>query len=416
MGVMLSFDADCTMARVLAERVRADRATLTQRWLERIADGGARSPSAAIPNDAVLGHLSLLMDGIADHLVDPSRDTVEDVPVVAIARELGALRHQQGFSAEEILKEYEILGGVLFTFALDEVERSGWKPTHVELLVCAQRLFRAIATVQHATMTHFLDLANERVREREQRLRTFNRSITHELKNRIGAVLGASDLLLTIGNLDDAERSRFAGMVARNAREMQTTLESLLDLSRLEGDARRQRHVDLEVAVAEVLRRLRDTASSGNVKVSIAGTLPHVEVNAAAVELALTNYISNAVKYADPGKEQRWVRVEGEIVTEEGCDVVIRVSDNGIGVAPAARSHLFERFFRANDGRASRRVEGTGLGLNIVRETIEGMGGRVWAEFPRDGSVFAFSIPCRREGDRTVATGTDAPQRPSAVA
>jgi len=411
---MRSFDDECAPAHLLAERVRANRATLTQRWLERIADRAARDPNTVVPTVAVFAHIALLMDGIADFLTDPSRECTKDVPVVAAARELGALRHQQGYDADAILREYEILGGILFSFTVDELERSDWTTTPVELLVCAQRLFRAVAAVQHTTMSHFLDLARDRVLEREQRLRTFNRSITHELKNRIGAVLGASDLLLNIKHLDDGERSRFAGMVARNAREMQTTLENLLDLSRLEGDARRQRQIPLAVVVGDVVRRLREAASSGNVTVSVLGVLPHVEVNAAAMELALTNYITNAVKYADPAKPQRWVHVEGEIRTDEGCHVVVRVTDNGIGVEPSARAHLFEQFFRARDERVAKRVEGTGLGLNIVRETIEGLGGRVWAEFPPEGSMFAFSIPCRREGERSAATSVS--ERPTAVA
>ena len=411
---MRPFDDECAPAHLLAERVRANRATLTQRWLERIADRAPRDPNRVVPNDAVFAHIALLMDGIADCLTDPSRECTEDMAMVAAARELGALGHQQGHDAHEILREYEILGGILFAFTVDELERSDWTTTPVELLVCAQRLYRAVAAVQHATMSHFLDLARERVLEREQRLRTFNRSITHELKNRIGAVLGASDLLLNIKHLDDGERTRFAGMVARNAREMQTTLENLLDLSRLEGDARRQRQIPLAEAVGDVVRRLREAASSGNVTVTVLGVLPHVEVNAAAMELALTNYITNAVKYADPAKPQRWVHVEGEIRAEDGCHVVVRVTDNGIGVEPSARAHLFEQFFRARDERIGKRVEGTGLGLNIVRETIEGLGGRVWAEFPLEGSMFAFSIPCRREGDRSAATSLS--ERPTAVA
>jgi signal transduction histidine kinase len=396
---MRSLDEECPLAHLLAERVRANRATLVQRWLERIAARNDSNGNAMTASEDVLGHVSPLIDGIADYLEHPETKITSELPIVAKAREVGALRHEQGFDANEILMEYEILGNILFSFAVEELERSEWPVQHVELLVCAQRLFRGVAIVQQSTMTHFLDLANERVREREQRLRTFNRSITHELKNRIGAVLGAADLLLTLDRLGDAERARFASIVARNAREMQTTLESLIDLSRLDGDARQQRHVALAEAVREVLRRLRDTVSSGGVQVSVSGTLPDVQVNAAAVVVALTNYVSNAVKYADASKQQRWVRIEGRIEAGDGTDVVLRVRDNGIGVAPAARPHLFERFFRADSGSA-KRVEGTGLGLNIVRETIEAMGGRVWAEFPEEGSVFAFAIPCRRGEDR----------------
>jgi signal transduction histidine kinase len=50
-------------------------------------------------------------------------------------------------------------------------------------------------------------------------------------------------------------------------------------------------------------------------------------------------------------------------------------------------------------------IEGTGLGLSIIRDTVGGLGGRAWAEFPEAGSLFAFSLPCRREADATAATG-----------
>lgn len=180
---------------------------------------------------------------------------------------------------------------------------------------------------------------------------------------------------------------------------MQHTLANLLDLSRLETGRRQQRHVELPEATAEVLRRLRDAAEAGGVDVQVDGTMPPIEVNAAAVELALTNYVSNAIKYADPGKRERRVTVSAGLrECDDGCELEVRVADNGRGVPEDARQHLFQRFFRAHEAAASH-VEGTGLGLRIVRETMEAMGGRVWAEFPGEGSVFVFAMPCRRDGE-----------------
>lgn len=132
--------------------------------------------------------------------------------------------------------------------------------------------------------------------------------------------------------------------------------------------------------------------------------MPEVEVKAAAVELALTNYLSNAIKYSDPRKPTRLVGVTAAVEgTGGGCELVVRVTDNGLGVPEPARGSLFERFFRAH---ASSTVEGTGLGLSIVRETVEAIGGRAWAEFPQTGSVFAFAIPCRREEDARAKTNS----------
>jgi signal transduction histidine kinase len=123
------------------------------------------------------------------------------------------------------------------------------------------------------------------------------------------------------------------------------------------------------------------------------------------VELCLGNYLSNAIKYADPEKGVRWVEIEAELVPmtpdHEG-ELIIRVKDNGLGVPADARPKLFEQFFRAHTGMVS--AEGTGLGLNIVRGTMESLGGRAWAEFPDEGgSVFAISFPSRRAEDAELA-------------
>jgi signal transduction histidine kinase len=86
----------------------------------------------------------------------------------------------------------------------------------------------------------------------------------------------------------------------------------------------------------------------------------------------------------------------------------VYVRDNGIGVPVAARPRLFEQFYRAH-GETVTEIGGTGLGLSIVRETAESLGGRAWAEFPDSGgSLFAFSLPSRREED-AAAAGTRRP-------
>ena len=86
--------------------------------------------------------------------------------------------------------------------------------------------------------------------------------------------------------------------------------------------------------------------------------------------------------------------------------------DNGVGVPPQARAELFRRFFRAHTETVTD-AEGSGLGLNIVRETAESLGGTAWAEFPDDGTtVFAFSFPSRREEDAAAAGTRRVPGQP----
>ena len=394
------------LAATLAERLRDQREALVHRWLERIAARVNIDPNDVFPTDALLDHVPLLVDGIADYVEHPEHEIGTDAPVVAKAMELGQLRHAQGFDVYEVLKEYELFGGVLFSFlgdAVDEVSSDSGE--RAELLAIGHRIFRAIAIIQQATTTHFLRLADERVAEREERLRAFNRTVSHEIKNRIGAVLGASEVLRELGDAAaPPQREQFLGMIGNNARAMQRTIENLVALSRMESqDARQHRHVRLPEAAQEAVRAVREAAQGAGVDVRIAPDLPDVEVNAAAVELCLTNYVSNAIKYSDPAKGERWASIEASIEGEPGseCDLVVRVRDNGRGVPLQKRDRLFERFFRAHDTITG--VEGTGLGLSIVRETVEALGGRAWAEFLEPmgtGSVFAFALPCRRQDDR----------------
>jgi signal transduction histidine kinase len=384
---------DCPLASTLAQRLRANREELVTRWLDRIAQRVAISRHQIFPSGDLLDHVPLLIDGIASYVQDPVEEITADVPVIAKAMELGKLRYDQGSSVHQILWEYEILGGVLFSFLIREVEEIEEPCSRGEIFACAQRIFRAIAVIQQFTTDHYLRLADARVREREEQLRRFSRAVSHELKNRMGAAGGAISMLQEDWVFDDeAQRTRFLAIAASNIGAMGDTLDGLLELSKLDVEAGPTRNMLLPDAAAEVRRRLRDFAKARGVTVEIASDLPWVEVPAAAVELALSNYLTNAVKYHHPTHEERWARVEGEVRGNgDACEVVVRVRDNGLGVPLEARAKLFDRFFRVQTGI---REEGSGLGLSLVRETIEAAGGRAWAEFPPEGSVFAFALPC----------------------
>jgi len=390
---------DCPLAGVLAERLRVARHDLTTKWLDRIASRVSLDPNRVFPTQELLDHVPLLIDGVADYVKDPTAEIATHMPVVAKAMELGELRHQQGFDAYEILKEYEFLGGILFEFFTRTVDTVTEPCEKSELMACGARLYRAVTIIQQATMTHFLMLADKKVAEREGRLRAFNRVISHEIKNRVGAVLGASSVLSEVVDLPAEKRDELVDIVLRNAREMATTVENVLVLSSAErDDARQHRNVRLPQAVREAVRQVRESVRAARIDLRVDPEMPDLEVSAAVIELCIKNYLSNAIKYCDPSKPAPFIEISGkEARTPSGeRELVIQVRDNGIGVPVEKREHLFERFFRAHEGMTA--IEGTGLGLNIVRQTAEAQGGRAWAEYPEEGgSVFSIALPLRRQ-------------------
>jgi signal transduction histidine kinase len=393
----------CPLAQELAERIRASRRELTRRWLDRIVARVSIDKNRVFPSEELLDHVPILIDGIADYIGDPTEEISADMPVVAKAMELGALRLSQGFDAHEILKEYELLGGILYNFAAREAEKVDADCSRSELIVFSHRLFRAIAFIEQVTTTHYLRAFGERVHEREEQLRRFNRMVSHELKNRVGAVLGASELLREQW-LSNEEKQKFVEIVVNNAFGLQQILDNLIELSRMDGDTRRQRNIRLPEAVAEVTRQLREFARSKDVAVIIEGELPRVEVNAAAVELCLSNYLSNAIKYSHPDRPDRWARISADLRSSEGsseCQLIVRVRDNGLGVPEESRDSLFQRFYRTDSAAAQ--ADGHGLGLSLVLETLETIGGAAWAEFEEEGSTFCFSLPCRRKSESVTA-------------
>jgi signal transduction histidine kinase len=333
---------------------------------------------------------SLLIEGIAWHLEHPAARLSTETPAVRTAMELGKIRHAQGYTADDILAEYELLGRILF----DELcvlaeEAHAQRPR--AFLKGGMLLFHAIAAIERSSTAHYLALAKARVVEREERLNAFNRAVSHEIKNRIGTIVSAGQLLAAREALSRARQQHFAEMVTRNAEEISATVKNLLVLARLEDAPPAYRQTRLRDVVSRVLTQCRGFAEEAGVHVEVAGDLPDIDVADEALSLALLNYVRNAIKYRNPAGEAPRAHISAKIERDGqgGEELRVCVADNGLGVPPDKREGLFRRFFRAHPDTHP----GTGLGLAIAREMIEMLGGRAWAEFPEAGSVFCVAVP-----------------------
>src|SRR5215212_1823660 len=212
----------------LAKELRRQKKDIVERWLDRISARVAIEPVEVFPTHEILNHVPLLIDGIADYLERDDIDLDGTAPVTAKAMELGALRHAQGFDVYQILKEDEILANIIFSALRPAAHESG--AGRAELLLCWERISQAIELIRQATVTHFLRIAAEKVSDRENRLRRFNRMVAHELKNRVGAIRGAARMLEEEW-IDEQQRARFLEMVIENSDGLQRVLSNLEALS-----------------------------------------------------------------------------------------------------------------------------------------------------------------------------------------
>ncbi len=223
--------------------------------------------------------------------------------------------------------------------------------------------------------------------------RDFVANVSHELKTPATSLKLLAESLVDILD-EDPDQARFFAEELRNETErLAKLITDLLDLTRLESSEGIQnpQPVDVRSVLMVVLARLRPAARHKNISLSWkrSGKAALYTVRGDETQLTsmFTNLVENAVKYTPPGGR---VDVTGE---SDESEVVVRVSDTGIGVPEKYLDRIFERFYRVDKAR-SKETGGTGLGLSIVRHIAENHGGHVSVKSTLgEGSTFTVCLP-----------------------
>ncbi len=223
---------------------------------------------------------------------------------------------------------------------------------------------------------------------------TFLANMSHEIRTPLTAILGFADVLAE--EIEDPQQHEFIDLIARSGRRLMETLNSVLDLARLEArrDRLAQDRVDLASLVSESVQMFQPAASDRGLQLAAAieAGAPHEAIlDEAAFARVLHNLIGNALKFTDEGRVT--VHVHSTSTGSNGPEVVVRVRDTGIGIDEAFLPRVFGEFEQESSG-VERTHEGAGLGLAISRQLVERMGGTIGVESAK-GKGTTFTVRLR---------------------
>jgi two-component system phosphate regulon sensor histidine kinase PhoR len=229
------------------------------------------------------------------------------------------------------------------------------------------------------------------LRKLERVRRDFVANVSHELRTPLTAIQGFAETLLA-GAIDDPQnRTRFLEIILEHSRRLARLTEDLLMLSKMDAE-----RLELEIrrlSVSQLIESCLETAQRRarekdlRISVNMAQRLPDIAGDRRRLAEVLQNLLDNAIQYTLPGGQ---IMVSAETGEDE---VILTVSDTGIGIPKADQPRIFERFYRVDVAR-SREAGGTGLGLAIAKHLVDVHGGRLWVESEvSQGSQFHFSVP-----------------------
>ncbi len=243
-----------------------------------------------------------------------------------------------------------------------------------------------------------LQVAVENAESANRAKSTFLFNMSHDIRTPMNAIIGYADLASR--HLDDpAKLEKYMENIQVCGQNLLMLLNNVLDLARIENDKTEMEYSvsDIEKDFRNCVAMFRNQADSKGQTLMVTTQLqyPYIYADIPHLTEICTNLVSNAVKYTGAGGTIRCNVTQKPGEKEGWCDTVVTVADNGIGMSQEFQKHIFEPFERERTSTVSK-VEGSGIGMGIVKKLVGLMGGTVEVESRIGvGSTFTVTIPCR---------------------
>ena len=243
-----------------------------------------------------------------------------------------------------------------------------------------------------------LQIAAENAESANRAKSTFLFNMSHDIRTPMNAIIGYADLASRHSD-DPAKLKKYMENIQVCGQNLLMLLNNVLDLARIENDKTEIEYSvsDIEKDFRNCIAMFRNQADSKGQTLTVTTQLPYPYIYADIPHLTevCTNLVSNAVKYTGAGGTIRCGITQKPGEKEGWCDTVVTVADNGIGMSQEFQKHIFEPFERERTSTVSK-VEGSGIGMGIVKKLVGLMGGTVEVESKIGvGSTFTVTIPCR---------------------
>jgi len=261
-----------------------------------------------------------------------------------------------------------------------------------------QKAVAELTNTKAAIMNMMEDLqeANDNLKELDQAKTNFLNIVSHELKTPLTAINAHLEIILDSKKGLSKQQKNSLDAITRNSSQLRMLIENILEISRIESNRFELNitKVNINEIIQQVADNLRILAERKSLKLEVdMGKLPNIDADEIRIREIISNLISNSVKFTESGSIILGAR-------RNKNEIVVSVSDSGIGIPEEMVNKLFTKFFQV-DASLGRKYGGTGLGLSITKQLVELQGGKIWVKSDYGkGSVFTFTLPISRGGKK----------------